>query len=520
MIRPFLVPLVASLAAVSPVATAAPAPAASPIVSHPDKLTFQPLAYAAPNRDKHRHALSNGVTVFVIEDRALPLVTVGFTCRGGSYLEPEGKWGLAAMTADQMRSGGAGDLDADAFDARADFLAINLDTGSGGRESSATMNCLSKDMGAALDLTFTMLRSPRFQPDRIDLYKTQLKQQLERRNDSTTDIEQREWRRLMYGADHFESRQPTVASIGSITRDDLVAFHARMWSPANLIVTVTGDVATADALAALEKRFAGWAVGEAVPPVPKPTHVPPVGVFVVNKDDVNQTRVSAGHLSTTWDDPRKPAIEVMNEILGGGGFASRILKRVRSDEGLAYSAGSGIGFGREYPSSLRVAFQSKNKSVAQALDLALGEVARIRTEPVTASELDIAKSSIIESFPQRFSSARAKAGTFVDDELAGRPADYWEKYRPGIQAVTAANVMEAASSLLKPEAMAILVVGKVDEVLAGDPDKPDHALARTAARTGIMQIPLPEPGNLVYPGAPTVVVPPASAPQPEKVTAE
>lgn len=502
-----------ALALVLVLAAPAIAGATTAIPRHPNELKFQPLKYDAPKRDQYRHSLSNGVTAYVVEDPALPLVNVVVTVRGGDYLDPEGKAGLAAITANQMRSGGAGDMDADAFDQAVDFLALNFGIGSSTKESSASVNTLSKDLDKALDLVFAAIRNPRFQQDRIDLYKSQAKQALERRNDSTTSIEQREWRRLMYGTDTFESRQMTTTSMDAITRDDMIAFHRQVWHPGNMIVAVSGDVKTPAVLAALEKRMAGWAAGPKSPEPPAPTHVPEPGVFMVNKDDVNQTRVSIGHRSVNWNDPRWASLEIMNEILGGGGFTSRITRRVRSDEGLAYSAGSGMGFGRTYPSSFRVVFQSKNMSVAQAIDLSLQEVERIRTEPVTQEELDTAKNSFIETFPQRFSSAAEKASVFVDDEIVGRPADWWDKWRPAIQAVTAQSVQDAAKSFLQPDKMTILAVGKVDEVLAGNPDKPDHSLAKTAAATGIKQIPLPDAATLTYPSEPTVLVPP-SAPSP------
>ena len=453
--------------------------AASAIPAHPRDLKFPPLEYAAPNRLEYRHVLSNSVPVYIVEDHGLPLVNLSITARGGDYMDPEGKAGLAAITCDQMRSGGAGTLEADAFDEEVDFLALNMGIGAGQRESSASINVLSKDLDRALDMLFLALREPRFQQDRIDLYKTQAKQGLERRNDSTTSIENREWRRLVFG-NHFESRQPTTTSMDAITRDDMIAFRQALWNPSNFVIGVSGDVKTADILARLETRLAGWAKGMPAPPAPLPTHQPKKGIWIVDKPDVNQSRVSAGHLATTWDDPRVPTIDVMNEILGGGGFTSYITRTVRSDAGLAYSANSGVGLGREYPKSFRALFQSKNGSVARALRITIEQIGRIRNTVPTAEDLDVTKNSLIGTFPQRFASPQAKIRVFVDDEILGRPADWWDKYRPAIKAVTGEDVKKVANELLHPDKLTILVVGKKAEVLAGEADHPDESLAKMA----------------------------------------
>ena len=480
-------------------ASAAPATATAEIPARPQDVKFKELKYDAPNRNDYRHVLSNGVVVYIVEDHGLPLVDVTVTARGGDYMDPAGKLGLSGIVADQMRSGGAGDMDAAKFDEELDFRAVEMAIGSGPRESTASVNVLSKDLDAGLDLLFAAMKSPRFQQDRIDLYKTQAKQNLEHRNDSTTSIENREWKRLIYGPEHFEALQPTTTTLDAITRDDMVAFQKKVWNPSNFIVAVSGDVKAADALAKLESRFKGWAKGDASPPAPKPGKDPEGGIWIVDKPDVNQSRVSFGHLATTYDDPRLPTLDVMNEILGGGGFTSYLVQRIRSDEGLAYSTGSVVGSGREYPKSFRALFQSKNQSVARALSIGIEQLERLRKEPPPAEALDTNKQGIVQAFPQRFSSAQAKAAIFVDDELIGRPADFWATYRDKIKAVTAADVQKTASEFLHPDKLTILVVGKREEVMAGEADHPDFTLQKLAGTKGVRDIPLPDPGTLVYP---------------------
>ncbi len=160
----------------------------------------------------------------------------------------------------------------------------------------------------------------------------------------------------------------------------------------------------------------------------------------------------------------------MNDVLGGGGFTSRLVKRIRSDEGLAYSAGSSFGIGQYWPGVFNAYYQSKSATVAYAAKIAMDEIERIRTEPVTEEELTVAKNSFIDVFPRRFESAEQIVGTFADDEYNQRSHDYWKSYRENIRKVTATDVMNAAKKHLHPDRLVMLVVGKWPEIEPGDPD--------------------------------------------------
>lgn len=477
--------------------------AQSGIPAHPRELKYPTLTYTPPKRDTYRRVLSTGTVAYLVEDHDLPLVTVSVLVRVGAYLEPADKTGLASLTGSQMRAGGAGDKTAEEFDEAADFLAANLSSGIGDTQGNASLNCLSKDIDQGLGLFFDMLKRPRFQEDRLTLAKSQTLQQMERRNDSTASIESREWGRLIYGPDHFSNRFSTKASIESITRDDLIAFHKQYYHPGAFIFAVSGDFKTADMVAKLEAALRGWEINRTpLPDVPKPTHTPAPGLYAVHKADVNQGRVSIGHLGLMRDNPDYYAVNIMNDILGGGGFTSRITARVRSDEGLAYSAGSGFGFGVYYPGVFRASFQSKSSTTAQAVDIILEEINRIRTTKVSAEELETAKNYAIEIFPRFFATAGQIAGTFAADEYTKRPADYWDKYRDRIKAVTADDVLRVAQKYLQPDQLVILVVGNLDDITKGNPDKPQYSLTKFAKDGQIQRIPLPDPLTMTYPRTP------------------
>jgi zinc protease len=161
----------------------------------------------------------------------------------------------------------------------------------------------------------------------------------------------------------------------------------------------------------------------------------------------------------------------MNEILGAGGFTSRLMQKIRSNEGLAYSVRSTIQPRVTYPGLFVASFESKNATVALATKIVMDEIQRMREEPVPADEIETAKRGLIETFPRQFESKPAMLQVFVNDEWTKRPADFWKTYRQKLEAITAADIQRVAKKHLDPESMAILVVGDWDEIAPGDLEK-------------------------------------------------
>ena len=185
---------------------------------------------------------------------------------------------------------------------------------------------------------------------------------------------------------------------------------------------------------------------------------------------------------------------VMNDIYGGHGFTARLMKRVRSDEGLAYGAYSDYDLGFFWPSTFDISFASKNETVAYAAAIALEELGKMRAQPVTAEELEVSKASFIDSFPRSFESPARVARLFAADEILGRPHDYWTRFRERIRAVTAAQVQAAAQKYLHPDQLVMLVVGKWSEIEPGDP----QGRAKMAQFFGgeVIRLPLRDPLTL------------------------
>ena len=475
-------------------AAAMAADGAPAIPARPEELKFAPLAFKVPDASAMRVTLANGVPVYIAADRMFPLVTVQVFFRGGKYLEPAGKEGLAELMGTVWRTGGAGALDAKALDEELDFLAASLNTSVGGVSGSVSLNLLAKDLDRGLALMMDVLQKPRFEEDRVVKAKEDMLSEMKRRNDESADIEAREWDRLVYGDDYWVNRLATKASVDAITRDDLIAFHKLVADPANFVVAVAGDFDRAAMIAKLDATLGAWKrAGKGVPPVPQPAASAKPGVYVVNKPDVNQGRVSIGHLGVKRPLADEFALDVANDILGGGGFTAWMMSRVRSDEGLAYSAYSSYSIGDLYPGTFRAFFQSKSATCAQAAKLTIDLMNKMRAGEVTDKELVTSKNSFTETLPRLFESKLRTTARFAQDELVGRPHTYWSTYREKVGKVTIPAVGEAARAHIKTDRLIVLVVGNVAEILKGSPDHPE---ASFAAFGPIVRVPLRDPLTL------------------------
>ncbi len=439
------------------------------IPAHPSEIDFPALDFTPPAGPEYRHEL-DGVPVYVVPSHEFPLVTVTFTFKGGEYLTTKAQSGLSSALGNQMRRGGTTTMGPDEVDETLDFLAANAGTFVGGETSGATINCLKANFDEAFALFMDIVRNPGFDEEKLRVYKDQVIEGFEDRNDNPMGVAMPTLGRLAFGEGHYSTWEATKASVEAITPDAMLALHGKIFHPGNLLVGVTGDVEPEEILAKLATAFEGWDALERNPDPPVPDHDLQAGMFHARttQADLPQGTTLIVGKGIQRDDPDAIPLRIMNDILGGGGFTSRVTNRVRSDEGLAYTAITQMQPNVWYPGLFFGFFQSKNRTVALATKLIFDEIERIRNEPVTEEELRVAKEALVEGFPQRFASKASMLGVFINDELTGRDPAYWQTWRDRVKAVDAAAVQRVAQQHLHPDEMALLVVGDWDAIVDGD----------------------------------------------------
>jgi predicted Zn-dependent peptidase len=471
-----------------------PVAADDAIVKRPEELKYPPLTFEPPVADDFRVALKSGPVAYLVPDRELPLVNISILVRVGNYLEPNGKQGLAELTGYLLARGGTKSKTAEELEERLAFLAAQLSSSVGDSQGSVNLNLLSKDLDEGLGILREVLATPRFQDDKIALRKQQMLQAMNQRNDESSAIEGRESGFLAYGEDFWANRYSTSNSVTALTREDIEQFHQKWFHPDDFVVAVSGDFDRATMIEKLEKLFADWPFAGLKPTaIPTNIELAPAGVYLVDKD-VNQGRVSIMMPGILRDNPDLYAIQVMNDILGGGGFTSHIMNSVRSDNGLAYSAYSSFPGGIYYPSRFTAGFQSKSRTVTYAASIVFNEIKKMTETPPTDEELNTSKRGYIDRFPHNFATKTQIAGIFASEEFTGRHSSnprYFQDYRKNIEAVTKDDVLRVAKKYLVPDRAVILIVGNKSEIMM---KMPDHPVSLKELTTGpVKQLPLRDP---------------------------
>jgi zinc protease len=416
-------------------------------------------------QEPERIELKNGIVIFLQEDHELPFVSGSVLIPGGSRDEDAARTGMVGLYGQTWRTSGTAKMDGDAMDDLLEAKAAHIETEGGEDSTVLAWDSLKGDADQVFSLAMDLLFHPKFSVEKLALAQQQEATGIVRRNDDESGIADRESSKLVYGANSPYTREPELSTIGAVTVDDLKAWHNRTIH-GRLIIAISGDFDAAATEARLRAAF------EALPPVvPEPARHdvfagPTPGVYFIQKSDVNQSNVQIVGLGMDRRNPDLATLSVMNEILGGG-FASRLFQKIRTELGLAYEVGGGFGFAYDHPASFRVVALTQSAFTVETTKQALSEIAGLTTRPFTQEELDRAKDNILNSFLFRYDTRDKVLAERVRLDFYGYPANYLETYKAALEKVTVADLNAAAKKYVHPDKLAVLVVGDSAQIKPG-----------------------------------------------------
>ncbi|MEK7335181.1 MAG: pitrilysin family protein [Candidatus Binatota bacterium] len=408
-----------------------------------------------------RSVLENGMVLLTSEERALPMITLNLLIKAGSRYDPQGREGLANLAA-RLLTYGTPSRTALQISEELDFIGAGLSTGCSEELATVSLTLLKKDLDVGLNLLADVLTASVFPPEEIDRQKKSVIASIRARDEEPGAIAQTKFLEALFpGSPYGRPVEGTEGAVERMERAELVEFHGRFYRPNRAILAVVGDVSHQEITERLAKVFQSWDRGAAAEePVPSVSPGPANSIRI--QKNLTQANIIIGHEGVPRSHPDYYAIQVMDYILGGGGFSSRLMDSVRNERGLAYSVYSMFD-AEKYVGTFQVTMQTKNESADEAIRIAIEEIRRIREQRVGEEELQAAKDYLIGSFPLRFDTNRRLAGFFAQVEFFELGLDYPDRYPEMIRKVSREDVLSVAKRYLQPEKLIVVVVANQEK---------------------------------------------------------
>jgi zinc protease len=385
------------------------------------------------------------------------------TIKAGGLFDPPKKEGLANVTGTLLRYG-TRTRTAQQIAEGMDFLGASFTTGADRDTAHLKLTVLKKDLAESLKIFQDVLLNPMFSPQELYAMVQRLKGALKSQEDEPGIVASRAFRRTVYGDYPYAFPEiGTAESLGRINTYDLTTFHRKFYRPNNAILTLVGDLTKDEAQKIVEEFFGGWQAGEVPPPPPLPSSRLTKPTVVKIDKDITQANIILGQIGLKRADPDFYAYQVMNYILGGGGFASRLMDNIRENRGLVYNVNSSFEPGLA-PGPIDISLETKNASGGEAVTEVLNEIDRIRRDLVTEKELADAKSYLIGSLPMKMDSNAKRAALLGYAELYGLGLDYPWRYPEILGTITRDDILNVARKYLDTENFALVVVGRQKDI--------------------------------------------------------
>jgi zinc protease len=443
----------------------------APVPTRPEALPkVGPVTYAPPAFV--RETLPNGMRLILLPDHRLPLVKLYAVVKTGSVYEPADKLGLAELTGVSLKAGGTKTYPADKMLETLEALAAELDSAIGAETGQVSLNLLSRDLDAGLPIFAEVLMHPAFDPAKVAVEKAKMEEEIRRQNEDPWEVGDREFSKALYGAESPWARTATVKGVEALTPEDLAAFHARYFKPSSVILAAAGDFNPQALKNKLSDLFRAWPTGAVdYPTVERAPAEDKGGVVLVDREDLTQTTVFVGELSgkrftEAGFNTDRYAMDVTNFILGDGGFTSTLTREIRSNRGLAYTAGSSYAFGTDRGIFLAYA-QTGVDTTAQVCGLVRDACAAAAQKAPAPADLELAKSSIINKFVFSFQNPGQIVVQAALQQINGYPEDFTATYTEKIRAVTGEDCLRVARKYIQPSKFTYLVYGPAARLEAG-----------------------------------------------------
>ena len=419
-------------------------------------------AHDASALDIKRMTLSNGAVLLVSEQHQLPMVTMAIAFDAGSRRDPADHPGLASLTANCLTLG-TRDLTPEEFNRKVDFMGSSVSVDGGRDFASAGMTSLSKYRDDTLHLLAQALTQPRLAPEDIERKRAEQVAAIKAQEEQPGYVAGVKFNQMLFGDSPYGHPSEGYAdSVEKLTPEDIHTFYEAHYKMGSAVIAVAGDVNADEIKARLDQEFASLSGSvPAQPEPPAPTVAAGLHPELIDRN-VAQANVVMGFGGIARSNPDYYKIQVMNYILGGGGFASRLTQVVRSKAGLAYSVGSGFEAAK-FPGSFEVSLQTKNQSASEAIRLVLQQIRQIQEQQVSEHDIDAAKKYLIGSFPLKIDRLSSIAHFMLQIELYGLGLDYADRYPKLIDAVTRDDILAVAKKYLHPDAINLVVVANQNE---------------------------------------------------------
>ncbi len=432
---------------------------------HPDSLKYPTLPWKIPTGDPYREELENGIPLYMAVDSTLPIFTLRLSFRAGTLYEKDAEKGLSLLHALTLRNGGSEKSNGSEIDSLLDFHALSLAVSAGADKTDITISGLSKYFPVASGILRELLLNPAFSAEKFEHNKDRIENSIRHRFDNPGPVLKAGWSQLVYPKMAI-SELLTVEHIEAISQKKLGEYHNSLIGASEVMVGFAGAVDGAEVKYLLDSLFPKERIAQKRE-MKKVVSNPQERVVIIHKD-INQAYIKIGLPSFQRPDSRYYPVQLFNEILGGGGFTSRLVKEVRSNAGLTYSIRSALESNYHYKGCFTTTLFTKSESINHALFLTNDVIEKTIAEKLDSTEIHQIKEQYISALPSYFRTSKDIVFTYLTNEFDGRSPDHFTVYPQKLRDITLQQIENDVAEVIRPDDFITLIVGDTTALFAAE----------------------------------------------------